>query len=52
MNNEELCNNVIDMAESALQASKMNFISDDIHKLGLTATLQDIINLVKEESNK
>ena len=45
---KEICGKIIDMAESAIQSSKMDVISDDIHKKGLVATLEDIIREIKE----
>ncbi len=48
MEREEICGQVIDMAESAIQCSKMIGISNDIHKIGLVATLNDIMLLIEE----
>ena len=36
------------MCESAIQTSTMAFLDDSIHKEGLVATLNDIIELIKE----
>ena len=46
---DEICKEVIDMAESAITMSKSDVVSDYIHKQGLVATLQDIIDKIKEE---
>ncbi len=45
---DEICGQIIDMAESAIQSSTMAMINDSIHKEGLVGTLKDIINEIKE----
>ena len=48
---DKLCVEVIDMIESALACAKLSFISDEIHKDGLIATLEDIVTLIKKDEH-
>ena len=46
---DEKTKEIIEIIESALFMANSKMISDEIHKMGLEATLEDILKIIKED---